>query len=209
MFTGIIEEIGSIKKISSRGQTLLIEIVAKTVLTDAKIGDSIAVNGVCLTITALQSNSFTADVMPATFKNTNLSQLSQNSKVNLERAMSVNSRFGGHMVSGHIDETIKIIKKETEQNAMLITLAAPSQISDKCLVKGSICLDGTSLTIMDTADNWLKVSLIPHTQQKTILAQKNVGESVNIEYDMLLKAHKKTVKSDSLSYNFLKEHGFA
>ena len=213
MFTGIIEEIGQLKTISRRGNTLLLTISAKLILSDIHIGDSIAVNGVCLTVTQFNQSSFTADVMPVTFQTSNLSVLKPNSQVNLERAMAANGRFGGHIVSGHIDGIATIIEKSITENAILYHIKLPDELSHYCIVKGSIAIDGTSLTLVNVVKNVIAVALIPHTREKSILGNKNVGDSVNIECDILAKqlssSKQPSIKKPSgLNESFLQEHGF-
>lgn len=220
MFTGIIEEIGKVKSITKAGNTLRLVITAKIVTKDVKLGDSIAVNGVCLTVTKFDSNSFAADVMPVTFYATNLSRLLANSQVNLERAMAANGRFGGHMVSGHIDGTAKIVAIKTNENAIIYTIELASGLELFCVEKGSIAIDGTSLTIAAISGTKLSVSLIPHTRKHSILGFKKIGEVVNIECDIMAKQHAKLSDYDSVSGShkahnssgitegYLAEHGF-
>lgn len=187
MFTGIIEEIGFLKNMRKGPHSLQLTVQASDVLRDVRAGDSIAVNGVCLTVTSYTQNEFTADVMPETFHSTTLSMLKTGSKVNLERAMGANGRFGGHFVTGHVDGTGAICSKKREENAVYISISvSPSLLA--CLVpKGSVAVDGTSLTVFRIEDGEMTVSLVPHTQQHTILMEKNIGDAVNIECDILAK----------------------
>lgn len=214
MFTGIIEEIGTVKGIIKKGKTLTLTIQARTILTDVHLGDSIAVNGVCLTVTHFDSNQFAADVMPETFHSTNLSQLKQNSKVNLERAMSANGRFGGHFVSGHIDGIGKIISIKPVENAVLYKIEIPNHYSKYCLEKGSVTIDGTSLTIFEVDRDSITISLIPHTKTNSIVGEKNVGETVNLEFDLLGKyvermvGIKETKNNSRITTSFLSENGY-
>lgn len=214
MFTGIIEEIGTLARINRRGQTLELLINAQVVTHDVKIGDSIAVNGVCLTVTKFSSSNFTADVMPVTFNNTGLAKLQAGNKVNLERAMAANGRFGGHIVSGHVDGIGKILTCSTIENAKLYRISMASNLSKFCIPKGSIAVDGTSLTIVNCASDWFEISLIPHTQQESIIGTKKVGEWVNIECDTLAKhllhanQTNDTYEHGKVNENFLKVHGF-
>lgn len=215
MFTGIIEELGTIQRIKSQGNTLVLNIRAKKVLDDIKLGDSISVNGVCLTVTEFTHDSFLLDVMPETFQSTSLSNLQQGSLVNLERAMSSNGRFGGHFVTGHVDTVGQIVKKEPKENAIYIDIQYPNEFKHLSLYKGSVALDGTSLTIFGISDNQLTVSIIPHTSKESVLGIKKVGDKVNIEFDLIGKyvysfferkeAHN---HKDSISMDFLKENGF-
>lgn len=215
MFTGIIEELGTIQKIQSQGNTLVLNIKAKKVIEDIKLGDSVAVNGVCLTVTDYNKDSFFLDVMPETFHSTALSDLQQGSRVNLERAMSANGRFGGHFVTGHVDTVGHIAKREPRENAIYIDIQYSNQFNHLPLYKGSIALDGTSLTIFGTTNNRVTVSLIPHTAKESVLGLKKIGEKVNIEFDIIAKylssfLEKKEQQNDkdSISTDFLKENGF-
>ncbi len=211
MFTGIIEELGTIHQMKSTPQAMVLSIQAKKVLEDVKLGDSIAVNGVCLTVTNFTSNAFTVDVMPETVKASSIQQLQSGSMVNLERAMAANGRFGGHFVSGHIDGVAKILQKRQVANAVYIDLAVPEELLKNCLVKGSITLDGTSLTIFNVTSSSLTVSLIPHTYKETVLGMKKVGDLVNVETDLIGKyilQHLTNNQSNNLSMDFLQQHGF-
>lgn len=211
MFTGIIEEIGTVRQISQLSQTLLLTINASTVLGDVKLGDSIAVNGVCLTVTRFDRQTFSADVMPVTFRDTGLAKLKNGSLVNLERAMAANGRFGGHIVSGHVDGVGKISQKHNTGNAIIYTITMDKKLASSCLKKGSIAIDGTSLTIMDCGNDWVQISIIPHTQEKSIIGNKNIGDLVNIECDILAKqlsSQTKISTESKISSDFLKEHGF-
>ena len=187
MFTGIIEEIGKIKRIQKATEAIVLTIDAKTVLQDVNLGDSISVNGVCLTVTNFTESTFDMDIMPETFHHTALRHLKVGSKVNLERAMSANGRFGGHFVSGHVDGIGKIVHRETRDNAEYYKIQVSPELSKYMMLKGSVSVDGTSLTIFGIENDVFTISLIPHTQEATILSTKNVGDEVNIECDMLLK----------------------
>lgn len=187
MFTGIIEEIGKMVQIQSGSTTGKIELKADKVLEDTKIGDSIAVNGVCLTVIRLKGDGFVADVMPETLKRSNLGQLSPGSRVNLERAMAMNGRFGGHIVSGHIDGTGMIEKVWREQNAVWYTVHTPKELMRYIVEKGSIAIDGTSLTVAGVTEESFSVSIIPHTLGETILGEKKAGDVVNLENDIIGK----------------------
>ena len=188
MFTGIIEEKGSVISLENSGTVgAKLKIKAKTVLEGTKIGDSIAVNGVCLTVTDMTSSSFTADVMAETLRCSNLGNLKPNSTVNLERAMSAQGRFGGHIVSGHIDGTGKICKIQNEGNAVWVYIRAAKEILNLIVEKGSIAIDGISLTVAKVSDSDFAVSVIPHTGQETTLLEKNCGDTVNLENDIIGK----------------------
>lgn len=187
MFTGIIEELGRILRIERAGSSAKIHIQAKKVLEGTKVGDSIAVNGVCLTVTALGSGDFTADVMPETISRSSLGQLKSGSSANLERAMAADGRFGGHIVSGHIDGTGTIEKITREGNAIRYQIAAPPKIMRGIVEKGSIAIDGISLTVTMAQKERFEVSVIPHTLSETTLAQKKQGAIVNLENDVIGK----------------------
>lgn len=215
MFTGIIEETGKVKSISSERGSILIE--ASRVLEKTNIGDSIAVNGVCLTVTAIQGNAFSADVMPETLRVSSLEKLVPGSRVNLERAMAADGRFGGHIVSGHIDGTGKIESFKRDENAVWVTVSAPKEILDLIIYKGSIAIDGISLTVAYVDDEVFRVSIIPHTGQETTLLTKNPGDIVNLENDVIGKYVKKLIgisnenpESDDggITESFLRENGF-
>ncbi len=194
MFTGIVEEIGTVESFNS-GK---ICITAKKVLEQTKLGDSICVNGVCLTVTKLNQNCFYTDVMNETLNRSNLGLLLPGSKVNLERAMSAQGRFGGHIVSGHIDGTGTISKKINDDNAVWVYISTSKKILKYIIEKGSICIDGISLTVAKVSQNDFAVSVIPHTSEQTTLISKKVGESVNLENDIIGKYVEKLLnfKSD-------------
>lgn len=191
MFTGIIEELGTIKDIGSDGN---ISILADRVLDGTKTGDSIAVNGICLTVTRLTENGFRADVMPETMKRTSLSVLRRGDKVNLERAMAADGRFGGHIVSGHIDGTGTIKEYKKDGNAVWVTIAADDDILRLVVEKGSIAIDGISLTVAVVTDTYFKVSIIPHTAGETTLLLKHTGDPVNLETDIVGKYVEKLLR---------------
>lgn len=187
MFTGIVEEVGTIKQIKLSGTSGSIIINCKKVLEGTKIGDSIAVNGVCLTVTHMDGSSFRADIMAETVRQTSFSILGSGSQVNLERAMAADGRFGGHIVSGHIDGTGKIVEKKREENAVWIGIEASANILRYILERGSICLDGISLTVAYVDERMFKVSVIPHTGEETTLLSKKEGDVINIENDVVGK----------------------
>ena len=187
MFTGIIEEIGRVKRISIAGKSGSLEIGAKKILGGTKVGDSIAVNGVCLTVTSLTESSFTADVMAETLRRSSLSSLSVGGGVNLERAMACDGRFGGHIVSGHIDGTGKISRMQKEENAVWVHIAASPEILNLIVEKGSIAIDGISLTVATVTESEFSVSVIPHTGEETTLLSKKAGDLVNLENDIIGK----------------------
>ncbi|MEQ6376827.1 riboflavin synthase [Bacillaceae bacterium S4-13-58] len=215
MFTGIVEEMGIVQGIQKKQEALELIIQGKKVLEDADLGDSIAVNGVCLTVTKIHQSSLSFDVMPETFRATNLHELGSNSPVNLERSMGANGRFGGHFVTGHVDGIGTILDKRAEQNAIYYDIAVPSDILPYIMFKGSIAIDGTSLTVFGVNDEKITISLIPHTVSYTVLGKKGKGDHVNLEGDMLGKyvSHfigngKGKEKNKDISLDFLQEHGF-
>ncbi len=187
MFTGIIEELGTIRDLRTAGSSGQIMIGADKVLKGTEIGDSIAVNGVCLTVTQISSDGFTADVMPETMRRTSLSIVGRGDKVNLERAMAADGRFGGHIVSGHIDGTGQIRDFKKEGNAVWVTITAGCDILKFIVEKGSIAIDGISLTVAEVTDSYFRVSVIPHTGSETTLLLKQVGDPVNLETDIVGK----------------------
>ncbi|MGI6109851.1 MAG: riboflavin synthase [Eubacteriaceae bacterium] len=204
MFTGIVEEIGKISEIRP-GK---LNITASIVTSDIHEGDSIAVNGVCLTASKLTARGFTADVMPETMRMTCLGKLKRGSGVNLERAMAADGRFGGHILTGHIDGTGTVRRIRREGNAVRMSIAAAADLRQGILNKGSVAVDGVSLTVAALTADGFEISLIPHTGEKTILLDRRAGDTVNIETDVIGKYVRQTV-SGGLSESFLKENGFA
>lgn len=209
MFTGIIEEIGIVTSIKRKTQALEMTIRANIVLDDVKRGDSIAVNGVCLTVSSFTKETFVVDVIPETFKSTTLDDLPSNSRVNLERAMAANGRFGGHFVNGHVDGigVIRSIKKES--NAITKKIELDANLMKYMMIKGSVAIDGTSLTIFHVDRTSISISLIPTTQSDSLIGDKGIGDKVNIECDMLAKytEHIQITKSN-MSKEWLQEQGF-
>ncbi|MGP4069398.1 riboflavin synthase [Halobacillus sp. B29] len=216
MFTGIIEEIGSLHSIKSKTESLELSISAEKVLSDVKLGDSISINGVCLTVTSYTDRSVEFDIMPETYRATNLSELKQGSPVNLERAMAAGGRFGGHLVSGHIDGTGTIVSKKPESNAVYYEIEMSEELIHYFVYKGSIAVDGTSLTVFGVEGSRVTISLIPHTMEHTVLGQKETGDRVNIECDMIGKYVAHFLKGDhsaqpksTMTKQFLSDNGFA
>lgn len=214
MFTGLIEEIGSVRRVVSGAEWGSIAIACKDILPGTKIGDSIAVNGVCLTVTTLQKDGFTADVMAETLRRSDLGALRQGDPVNLERAMAADGRFGGHIVAGHVDGTGTLARKKQEGNAMVLTIAATPALLYEIVEKGSITIDGVSLTVVSVTQKNFTVSIIPHTGAKTILLEKKTGDPVNLETDVIAKyirrftTPQKAEKKSVLTLSFLQENGF-
>lgn len=187
MFTGIVEEVGTVERIQHGRHSAALTIRAEKILSDAKIGDSIAVNGICLTVTALPSGRFSADVMHETLNRSSLSQIRSGSHVNLERAMPADGRFGGHIVAGHVDGVGKILSTRRDDTAVWYTIAAEPQILRYIVEKGSITVDGISLTVAQVSESYFAVSVIPHTQGQTILKERGKGDLVNLETDIIGK----------------------
>ena len=218
MFTGIVEEIGTVRSVVSGSAWGSITVAARRVLEGTKRGDSIAVNGVCLTVTELFPDGFTADVMAETLRRSNLGALKGGQTVNLERAMAAEGRFGGHIVSGHVDNLGEIVQIRREGNAQWVTLSAPPDILELVVEKGSIAMDGVSLTVAERTDTTFSVSLIPTTQQDTTLLSKRPGDRINLETDIVGKyvrqllhgadAKQETKSASRLSEAFLIENGF-
>lgn len=196
MFTGIIEEIGTVKSISHGAKSCTLEIEAKTVLEDTIVGDSIATNGVCLTVTSIYNGAYTADVMPETISRTSLSQLKKGSKVNLERALTLNKRLGGHIVSGHVDGTGRISRRYNDDNALWLWIDCAQDIMRYIVEKGSITIQGISLTVAKVEQSAFAVSLIPHTQEATTLYNAKVGDIVNLENDVIAKYVERLMTAD-------------
>lgn len=187
MFTGIIEEVGRVRRIQRGAASAHIEIESRKVLEGTKIGDSIATNGVCLTVTSLGPASYTADVMHETLRRSSLGELRAGNPVNLERALAVGDRLGGHIVTGHIDGCGTIRRIEDDDNAVWYTIGANAQIMRHVVEKGSIAIDGISLTVASVDAASFKVSVIPHTRAQTNLSSKATGSTVNLECDVIGK----------------------
>lgn len=187
MFTGIVEEKGCIRGIRPGARSCILTIEGNRIFEDLHIGDSVAVNGVCLTAASINGHLFQADVMRETLERSSLGKLRTGSHVNLERAMAANGRFGGHIVSGHIDGTGTITRIEKDDNAIWYTVQAAPQIMRYIVEKGSIAIDGISLTVAKITGTDFSVSIIPHTAQETILSEKKTGDIVNLENDVISK----------------------
>ncbi|WP_042356022.1 riboflavin synthase [Bacillus rubiinfantis] len=219
MFTGIVEELGTVVVLKRSGASFVLTIEADKILSDVQLGDSIAVNGVCLTVTAFTSRQFTVDVMPETVKATSLQTLSRGSKVNLERAMAAGGRFGGHFVTGHIDGTGIIKQRKREENAVYYEIETGPDLMRYIILKGSIAVDGTSLTVFARSEQGFMLSLIPHTLKESVLGLKGPGDIVNLECDMIGKyidqllngTQRALAKSlaGGISAQFLQENGFS
>ena len=213
MFTGIIEEVGTVKEVRRSGNSSYIKIQAEKVLSDVHIGDSIAVNGVCLTVTRFDSTTFQADVMNETLERSSLGSLRSGSPVDLERAMSAEGRFGGHIVSGHIDGTGTVTDIKNDGIATWYTITAKPEIMRYIVEKGSVAIDGISLTVAKVTENSFSVSIIPHTASQTVLSTKKTGDIVNLENDIVAKYVEKLMKpsepsSGGITMGFLMKNGF-
>jgi len=212
MFTGIIEEIGKIQSIRKGAESAVISVQAKKIMQDVRLGHSIAVNGVCLTVTSFSQSSFTADVMHETLNRSSLGNLQTGSSVNLERAMSTNSRFGGHIVSGHIDGTGTVSSIRKDGNAVWYTIKTAPEIMRYIIEKGSIAIDGISLTVAEVHKDGFSVSIIPHTAVITIMSGKHVGDKVNLENDCIGKYVERLMvfqeSKSNITSDFLAKYGF-
>ena len=215
MFTGIIEEIGTVQKILNFSRSASLTIQGNIIFQDLQLGDSVSVNGVCLTVSSRAANSFTADVMNETLTRSSLGSLRTGSFVNLERAMSSKSRFGGHIVSGHIDGTGVITNIKKDENAAWYTIKVREKIMRYIVEKGSVAIDGISLTVASVSHDYFSVSIIPHTSKNTVLSKKNVNDTVNIENDIIGKYVEKLINSEavdnpqnSITKEFLTKYGY-
>jgi len=217
MFTGLVEELGKVKTIVHGTKSVKLTIAASLVTADMKIGDSIAVNGTCLTVVAFAPTWFTADVMPETVKSTVLAGFASGDTVNLERTLRVGDRFGGHIVSGHVDGVGTIIGKEKNDNAVIVRIKADCEVMRYIVKKVSITVDGISLTVVEYDQDGFTVSLIPHSAAMTTLGVKKTGDYVNLEADVIgkyvekllgLQAPQVESKTSKMSTQFLQQHGF-
>ncbi len=220
MFTGLVEEVGVVRRIERARDSAHIRIAAEKILADIQLGDSIAVNGACLTVVSYSKGEFVADAVPETLRRTALGSLQPGDRVNLERALSLHSRLGGHIVSGHVDGLGYIREQGSEGIASVYTIETSPDLMRYIVDKGSICVDGVSLTVMDTRDNTFRVSIIPHTGQHTSLSDARIGQAVNLECDIIAKYVEKMVASlaggirgkqgdSAINLDFLRNHGFA
>jgi riboflavin synthase len=212
MFSGIIEEIGTVRRLERRGNSATLEVTARQVLEGTRLGDSIAINGACLTVTALVEKSFTVDLAPETLRRTNLGQLRPGAHVNLERSLSVGDRIGGHFVQGHVDNFGSVRALRPESDAVIATFAAPIEVMRYVVPKGFIAVDGMSLTVVDRLPEGFTVSFIPYTLAHTIAGHYQVGGVVNLEADILGKYVERFLlgreRETTLDREFLLQHGF-
>lgn len=209
MFTGIVEEIGRVSAVRAKPQAMELTISCSLILEDVKRGDSISINGVCLTVSTFTNDTFTVDVIPETVKSSTMSGLKSGARVNLERAMPANGRFGGHFVSGHIDGVGVIRSVKKEANAVTKAIEVEPRLMKYMMQKGSIAVDGTSLTIFALGHNTVTISLIPTTQEDSLIGAKGIGDKVNIECDMLAKYTERIQTAEpKMSRSWLAENGF-
>lgn len=225
VFTGLIEEVGALRRVNAIHDGARLEVAAQRVLEGVALGDSIAVNGVCLTVTGFTKESFHVDAVPETMRRTNLGKLRVGDRVNLERALAVGARFGGHIVSGHVDGTGRLQRRDPDGNAVVLTVQAVPALMRYIADKGSVCVDGVSLTVMDVTDKAFRVSVIPHTGTATTLLLSPVGAMLNLECDVIAKYVERLLAIPAggsapldgdiavpdggrLSADFLRDHGF-
>ncbi len=214
MFTGIIEELGTVLRLDRGSNSCQIRIQASKVLEDVKLGDSIAINGVCLTVTSFDQEHFTADMMAETLAKTNLKDLSSGQKINLERAARLGDRMGGHLVQGHVDAVGTIVEQQKVDIALVLKIKAPEEILHYLVDKGSVAIDGISLTVVKVWPDSFTISIIPHTAKMTTLGFKKPGDTVNLEADIIGRYVEKLLNKSqgkgksALSPEFLAEHGF-
>lgn len=225
MFTGIVEELGKVRDCRRSGDGYALSIDCSTVLEGTALGDSIAVNGVCLTVTELDAHGFVTGLAPETRKRTNLESLVRGSAVNLERSVTPSTRMGGHFVQGHVDTTGTIRQFRRDEDALWVTIGAPAELMRYIVTKGYITLDGTSLTVVDVGEDWFSVTLVAYTQAHIVMPSKSVGDGVNIEVDVLGKYVERLIQhgiaaapggnsaaggtpASAITPEFLKENGY-
>jgi len=217
MFTGIVEELGSVRDCRRDGDGYTLSVNCKTVLEGTALGDSIAVNGVCLTVTAMDAGGFVTGLAPETRNRTALESLVSGSPVNLERSVTPSTRMGGHFVQGHVDATGSIREFRRDEDALWVTITAPAELMRYVVVKGYITLDGTSLTVVDVGEDWFNVTLVAYTQAHIVMPTKKIGDKINIEVDVLGKYVERLLQqgaiatgsqSAGINAEFLKENGY-
>ena len=218
MFTGIIEAVGQVRSITPKGGDVRVEVATgKLDLSDVKLGDSIAVNGICLTAVALPGDGFAADVSRETLERTGFVNLKQGSRVNLEKALTPTTRLGGHLVSGHVDGVGEVLSREDNARAIQFKLRAPNELARYIAMKGSITVDGVSLTVNAVDGATFELTIVPHTLQETIMDEYRAGSLVNLEIDLIARYLERLLQGDkaaeptgssTLSQAFLAEHGF-
>lgn len=215
MFTGLIEDLGTVREFRQGAESIRLTVATRIPMAELQLGESIAVNGICLTVVSFGGGVFTADVSPETLDRTSLGGLAPGARVNLERALRLSDRLGGHLVSGHVDALASITERRRDANAVRFTFALPEAVNRYLVEKGSVAIDGISLTINAVADQTFSVAVIPHTLEMTTLKEKSVGARVNIEVDIIGKYVERlmgTREPDSgkkpLNLDFLAKHGF-
>lgn len=215
MFTGLVESCGRVQTLNRTATEARLTVATSLPTDELQLGDSVSVNGACLTVVAKDSETFTVDMSPETFERTTFNSIPKEGRVNLERALRVGDRLGGHIVTGHIDVVGTVINIEKHQNAVVIQIEVPDEYSRYLVAKGSVAIDGISLTINEAESNQFSVSIIPHTLKETTLAECKTGNQVNIETDILgkyverlLGVEKGSGQSSKLTSDFLAKHGF-
>jgi len=213
MFTGIVENKGKVLKVEHRGEMKRLTLEVPFDLTEMQLGDSININGVCLTVVEKRGRAVSVDLSPESLQRTTLARVKEADQVNLERALRLSDRLGGHIVTGHIDGIGTIIERRTEGNSLYLRVRIPQAVTPYVVQKGSIAIDGISLTVNEFREDWIRVTLIPYTLEKTTLIEKKVGEEVNVEADILGKYVEKVLDrgkgtSKGIDLSFLKQHGF-
>lgn len=212
MFTGLIEDIGVVKKINYKGKSLEILISSDVITSDIAVGDSVAVNGVCLTVTSYSGDTMCFDLMKESFDRSSFSLLKQGSNVNLERALALGQRLGGHIVTGHVDCSGKLVSVKNEQGSILLNISFPVEYLKFIVEKGSVALDGVSLTVISVIKNILQVGIIPHTGKNTILINKKIGDLINIEFDVfaryVVNCLEQGDKKSSIDWSKIAQEGF-
>ena len=210
MFSGIVEELGTVREVGAHNIT----VGAQTILEGTRVSDSIAVSGACLTVVRVDAASFTADVMPETLRRTRLGSLSPGDHVNLERAVTPSTRLGGHIVLGHVDDVGRVVSMVSEESATIMTIEAPADIMRYVATKGSVTVDGVSLTVAGLGESSFAVALVPYTCEQTTLGKARPGHPVNLEVDVLaryierLQQGQAQGQSQGLTWELLQEHGF-
>ena len=215
MFTGLIEDIGTVRELRSCGSSVQLQVATRLPAEEIKLGDSIAVNGICLTVVQYGSGFFVADVSPETLNCSNLSNVTPGSEVNLERALQLSGRLGGHLVSGHVDGIGRVIERHDDARSVRFTIEAPAELARYIAMKGSITVDGTSLTVNQVNGAQFELNIVPHTMQETIMGSYQAGTQVNLEVDLiarylerLMLGEKAAEKGSTITESFLRETGF-